>query len=121
MPGGPLTLLQIAIGIVDLSLCALAMYMLMPDEPHIGFVTLAVIFVSATLLGFASHAPGGIGVFDAAMLVALWQFDKEICSPVVAPSVARRGYLVGASDAPMSRRARRHGSVLDTGPAADRF
>jgi uncharacterized membrane protein YbhN (UPF0104 family) len=49
--------------------------MLVPDE--IGFVTLAVIFVSATLLGFASSAPGGLGVFDAAMLVALWQFDKE--------------------------------------------
>jgi len=48
-----------------------------PDEPHIGFVTLGVIFVSATLLGFASYAPGGIGVFDAAMLIALWQFDKE--------------------------------------------
>jgi glycosyltransferase 2 family protein len=77
LPGGPLTLLQIGIGIVDLSFCAFAMYMLMPDEPHIGFVTLAVIFVSATLLGFASHAPGGIGVFDAAMLVALWQYDKE--------------------------------------------
>jgi glycosyltransferase 2 family protein len=77
LPGGPLTLLQIGIGIVDLSFCALAMYMLMPDEPNIGFVTLAVIFVAATLLGFASHAPGGIGVFDAAMLVALWQFDKE--------------------------------------------
>ena len=53
------------------------MYMLLPDEPNIGFVTLAVVFVSATLLGFASHAPGGLGVFDAAMLVALWQFDKE--------------------------------------------
>jgi len=77
LPGGPLTLLQIGIGIIDLSFCAFAMYMLMPDEPHIGFVTLAVIFVSATLLGFASHAPGGIGVFDAAMLVALWQYDKE--------------------------------------------
>jgi glycosyltransferase 2 family protein len=77
LPGGPLTLLQIGIGIVDLAFCALAMYMLVPDEPNIGFVTLAVIFVSATLLGFASHAPGGIGVFDAAMLVALWQFDKE--------------------------------------------
>jgi uncharacterized membrane protein YbhN (UPF0104 family) len=37
----------------------------------------AVIFVAATLLGFASHAPGGLGVFDAAMMVALWQFDKE--------------------------------------------
>ena len=77
LPGGPLTLLQIAIGIIDLGFCALAMYMLVPDEPNIGFATLAVIFVSATLLGFASHAPGGIGVFDAAMLVALWQFDKE--------------------------------------------
>jgi uncharacterized membrane protein YbhN (UPF0104 family) len=53
------------------------MYMLLPAEPNIGFVTLAVVFVSATLLGFASHAPGGLGVFDAAMLVALWQFDKE--------------------------------------------
>ena len=53
------------------------MYMLLPGEPNIDFVTIAVVFVSATLLGFASHAPGGLGVFDAAMLVALWQFDKE--------------------------------------------
>jgi uncharacterized membrane protein YbhN (UPF0104 family) len=77
LPDGPLTLLQIAIGIIDLGFCALAMYMLVPEEPNINFVTLAVIFVTATLLGFASHAPGGIGVFDTAMLVALWQFDRE--------------------------------------------
>ncbi len=77
LPGGPLTLVQIAIGIVDLSCCALAMYWLVPDEPHLGFVPVAVIFVAATLLGFASHAPGGLGVFDATMMVALWQFDKE--------------------------------------------
>jgi len=77
LPSGPSTLLQICIGILDLGCCTLAMYMLLPDEPHIGFVTLAVVFVSATMLGFASHAPGGLGVFDAAMLVALWQFDKE--------------------------------------------
>ena len=77
LPSGPNTLLQVCIGIVDLGCCAMAMYMLIPDEPNIGFVTLAVVFVSATLLGFASHAPGGLGVFDAAMLVALWEFDKE--------------------------------------------
>ncbi len=73
--------LQIAIGIVDLSCCALAMYMLVPHldpgEPHLGFVSIAVIFVAATLLGFASHAPGGLGVFDATMMIALWEFDKE--------------------------------------------
>src|SRR5579859_5159031 len=77
LPGGALTLLQIAIGIVDLGFCALAMYVLVPDEPNLGFVVVAVIFVSATLLGFASHSPGGLGVFDAAMLVGLWQMDRE--------------------------------------------
>jgi glycosyltransferase 2 family protein len=77
LPGGPTTLIQIGIGILDLGCCAAAMYMLTPDEPNLGFVTVAVIFVAATLLGFASHAPGGLGVFDAAMMVALWQFDKE--------------------------------------------
>ncbi len=77
LPGGLLTLVQIGIGILDLAFCAAAMYMLVPDEPKLGFVTVAVIFVAATLLGFASHAPGGLGVFDAAMMVALWQFDKE--------------------------------------------
>jgi uncharacterized membrane protein YbhN (UPF0104 family) len=77
LPSGPSTLLQICIGILDLCSCALAMYMLLPGQPNVGFVTMAVVFVSATLLGFASHAPGGLGVFDAAMLVALWQFDKE--------------------------------------------
>ena len=77
LPGGPLTLVQVGIGIIDLCCCAAAMYMLMPDQPNLGFVTVAVIFVAATLLGFASHAPGGLGVFDAAMLVALYQFNKE--------------------------------------------
>ncbi len=38
LPGGPLTLLQIVIGIVDLGFCALAMYMLVADEPYVGFV-----------------------------------------------------------------------------------
>jgi glycosyltransferase 2 family protein len=77
LPGGTLTLLQIMIGIVDLGFCALAMYVLVPDEPNLGFIVVAVIFVAATLLGFASHSPGGLGVFDAAMLVGLWQMDRE--------------------------------------------
>ncbi|WP_132029892.1 lysylphosphatidylglycerol synthase domain-containing protein [Aquabacter spiritensis] len=77
LPAGKLTLLQVGIGILDLSLCAAAMYMLMPANPYIDPISLSVIFVTATLLGFASHAPGGLGVFDAALLVALPQFDKE--------------------------------------------
>ena len=77
LPSARLTLLQIAIGVVDLGFCSMAMYLLMPAQPGIDFVSLAVVFIIATLLGFASHAPGSLGVFDAAMLVALPEFGRE--------------------------------------------
>src|SRR5450755_3266639 len=77
LPSARLTLLQILIGVVDLGFCAMAMYLLMPAQPGIDFISLAVVFILATLLGFASHAPGSLGVFDAAMLVALPEFGRE--------------------------------------------
>jgi uncharacterized membrane protein YbhN (UPF0104 family) len=77
LPGGRLTFLQIMIGILDLVCATAAMYVLMPGQPGIDFLPLMVIFVTATLLGFASHSPGGLGVFDAAMLLGLSQFDRE--------------------------------------------
>jgi uncharacterized membrane protein YbhN (UPF0104 family) len=122
LPGGPLTLVQIAIGILDLSCCALAMYMLVPDEPNLGFVTVAVIFVAATLLGFASHAPGGLGVFDAAMMVALWQFDKEDllaglllfrCLYYIIPFILSL-VILGTREALIGRSARRLGHPVAT-------
>ncbi len=58
LPSAPLTGLQILIGVVDLGFCALAMYLLAPSSPDLDFVTLSVVFILATLLGFASHAPG---------------------------------------------------------------
>src|SRR6516165_3576664 len=77
LPSARLTLVQILISVVDLGFCATAMYLLMPAQPDIDFLSLAVVFILATLLGFASHAPGSIGVFDAAMLVAMPQFGRE--------------------------------------------
>jgi len=77
LPNARLTLVQICIGIADLSIGGLAMYVLLPAEPAIGFPALLVTFVLATLLGFLSHTPGSLGVFDAAMLVGLTQFDKN--------------------------------------------
>ena len=77
LPSAPLTALQILIGVVDLGFCALAMYLLAPSNPDLDFVTLSVVFILATLLGFASHAPGSLGVFDAAMLIGLPMLGKE--------------------------------------------
>lgn len=77
LPSFRLTFVQIGIGVADLSLIAFAMYALLPAEPTVDFMTLLVIFVTATLLGFLSHAPGSLGVIEAAMLLGLAQFQKE--------------------------------------------
>jgi uncharacterized membrane protein YbhN (UPF0104 family) len=76
LPSGSMTLLQIGIGIADLSCCSVVMYLLMPSLPGVDFLPLAVIVMFGTLLGFASHAPGAIGALDAAMLVGLPTFDR---------------------------------------------
>ena len=121
LPGGPLTLLQIVIGIIDLACCALAMYVLMPDDPHIDFIKLAVIFVSATLLGFASHSPGGLGVFDAAMLVALIEFEQGGAAgraPAVPAALLCRSVCAIARDPRRARivARRRAGQVAAKSP-----
>ena len=77
LPDARLTLVQIGIGILDFAAGSLALYSLMPATPTVDFVAVTVAFVSATLLGFISHAPGSLGVFDAMMLIALTQFEKE--------------------------------------------
>jgi uncharacterized membrane protein YbhN (UPF0104 family) len=77
LPSARLTILQIGIGITDLTLAALAMVVLISVHASVDTVTIVVTFVIASLLGFASHAPGSLGVFDAAMFVGLPQVGKE--------------------------------------------
>jgi uncharacterized membrane protein YbhN (UPF0104 family) len=115
LPSGPLVLLQIAIGIVDLGAAALAMYVLIPDGLNIDIFRLTTVFIAATLLGFASHAPAGIGVFDATILLGLGGEDKEALIAALLmfrllyhffPFVLALG-LFGAVEAWRSFRARR--------------
>jgi glycosyltransferase 2 family protein len=77
LPSGPLVLAQILIGLLDLTAAALAMYVLIPSGLDIGPFRLLAVFIAATLLGFASHAPAGLGVFDATILIGLGGDDKE--------------------------------------------
>jgi uncharacterized membrane protein YbhN (UPF0104 family) len=77
LPDAKLTMVQILIGIFDLGLSGFAIFALLPTQSDVDFASVLVTFVLSTLLGFASHAPGGLGVFDAAMLVSLRQFETE--------------------------------------------
>jgi glycosyltransferase 2 family protein len=77
LPNVRRTLLQIGIGSLDRLLASLSIFILLPASPDIGFVTLVVIFVVATLLGTMSHTPGSLGVIEAAMLIGLPQYNRE--------------------------------------------
>ena len=57
------------------------MYVLIPASLNIGILPVAAVFIAATLLGFASHTPAGIGVFDATILIGLGSDNKE---PLIA-------------------------------------
>jgi uncharacterized membrane protein YbhN (UPF0104 family) len=77
LPSGKSTLIQICIGLADLGCSSFAMYNLLPPTVQGEPLTIMTAFVSATLLGFASHAPGSLGVFETAMLMALPEVPKE--------------------------------------------
>jgi len=82
LPSGPMVLLQIGLGIVDLGAAALAMYVLIPADMNIGLFRAIAVFIAAILLGFASHAPAGLGAFDATILIGLGDQDRE--KPLIA-------------------------------------
>ena len=71
LPGLGLSLGQIALGVMDLCSAAGALYVLLPSHEGLNFFTFAAVYVFASLLGIVSHAPGGIGVFEATMLKVL--------------------------------------------------
>jgi uncharacterized membrane protein YbhN (UPF0104 family) len=77
LPSGPLVLLQIVVGLLDLTAAALAMYVLLPSSLDIGLFQLMAVFIAATLFGFASHAPAGLGAFDATILIGLGGEHRE--------------------------------------------
>src|SRR5215471_975873 len=77
LPAPRSTLLQIGIGALDLGAGTIKMYTFLPAYPPVDFIILLAVFITAILFGFASHAPGSLGVIEVAMLVGLPQFAKE--------------------------------------------
>jgi phosphatidylglycerol lysyltransferase len=71
-PSLPLALGQILIAAADLSLVAGALYLLLPLDPSlVSYPAFVGIYVVATVAGTISHVPGGLGVFEGALLLLL--------------------------------------------------
>ena len=69
LPPLPLALRQLAVSAFELGASTLALWVLLPGErmPLPSFMAFYAIAISASLL---SHVPGGLGVFEAVMLLA---------------------------------------------------
>jgi phosphatidylglycerol lysyltransferase len=77
LPGPRLSLAQISVALIDLLFAAAALYVLMPEALDIGFPAFAGVFVAALGLGLLSHTPGGVGIFEAAILLAFPDLPPE--------------------------------------------
>ncbi len=84
LPPLGLALRQLVISAVELTASAAALWFLLPDN-HIPLPTFVAFYAVAIAAGIISHVPGGVGVFEAVMLLA---------SGATVPSDAMLGALL---------------------------
>jgi uncharacterized membrane protein YbhN (UPF0104 family) len=77
LPGPVSTLAQLASGVGDMVCAAGALYLLLPSDPGTGFPIFVGLFAVAITLGLLSHVPGGVGVFESIMLLAVPNIGLE--------------------------------------------
>jgi phosphatidylglycerol lysyltransferase len=72
-PGPRLAWAQLVVGIADLSTAAAVLWLLLPASADLGFPAFAGVYAIAVAGGIVSQVPGGLGVFEAILLLALPQ------------------------------------------------
>ena len=73
LPPPRLALAQLAISVLDWTIAATVLFVLLP-EGRVPFLALLGAFLASQLLGLASHVPGGVGVFEGLMVLLLKPF-----------------------------------------------
>ncbi|NJD20199.1 MAG: lysylphosphatidylglycerol synthetase family protein, partial [Gemmatimonadetes bacterium] len=93
-PGVGVALRQILVSAVDWGCAAAALYVLLPGGLGITFPRFLAAFLLAQILGVVSSVPGGLGVFEVTLLIALREQAAD--SALVSSLLAFRGvyYLV---------------------------
>jgi hypothetical protein len=77
LPGFRLSLAQILIGAGDVCAGAGVLFVLLPGGHNLSFETFVAVYIFAVMMGVASHVPGGLGVFEATILLALSNYPRE--------------------------------------------
>ncbi len=85
LPGWRMALLQVVLATVDVAVTAAIFYALLPPAPGLTFLRFLGVYVASYTAGLAANIPGGIGVFDTAMLLGLapWLEPPQIVGAIV--------------------------------------
>lgn len=70
-PDGAVTGLVLLVGVTDVVASGFALWALLPADVPLSFPAFIVVFVFAIALGVISHVPGGLGVFEGIILLAI--------------------------------------------------
>ena len=70
-PAPSVALPQIVLAVVDLAFSALVLWLLLPADNRIGPLSFAGAYATAITAGIISHVPGGLGVFESLLVLAL--------------------------------------------------
>jgi phosphatidylglycerol lysyltransferase len=71
LPTPSIGLQQVIVATVDWSVCATVLYVLLPRSAMVSYGHFVGLFVIAQVFAVSSHVPGGLGVFETIMLLAL--------------------------------------------------
>lgn len=91
-PKPPIVARQLIIGPIELVGAASIIYFALPAAGNPGFLTVLGVFIIAFSIASATHAPGGIGVFELVALTGLSGMDKA--DVLAALLVFRLFYLI---------------------------
>ena len=71
LPHWRMALVQVLLATVDVAVTASIFYALLPEVPGLSYPRLLAIYLSSYTAGLVASLPGGLGVFDSAMLLGL--------------------------------------------------
>jgi phosphatidylglycerol lysyltransferase len=76
-PGLPMAAAQIVLGAMDFVVAAAVLWVLLPPEANVAFSTFTALYAAAVGLGFVSSVPGGLGIFEATVVLLLPQVPPD--------------------------------------------
>ncbi len=71
LPGWRMAFVQVLLATVDVAFTAGIFYQLLPHAPGLTYMRFLGVYVASYTAGLAANLPGGLGVFDTAMLLGL--------------------------------------------------